>query len=128
MTSHSINQEELLKTLNTNEQTGLTNEEAKQRLQQDGENVLRAKKKKTMFQRFMAQFKDVMILILIAAAVVSFAIAIYEKNPKEFFEPSLIMLIVILNALMGIIQESKAEKALEALQSLSALQIGRAHV
>ncbi|HHX56554.1 MAG TPA: HAD-IC family P-type ATPase, partial [Clostridiales bacterium] len=121
MTSHSINQEELLKTLNTNEQTGLTNEEAKQRLQQDGENVLRAKKKKTMFQRFMAQFKDVMILILIAAAVVSFAIAIYEKNPKEFFEPSLIMLIVILNALMGVIQESKAEKALEALQSLSAL-------
>ncbi len=121
MTSHSINQEELLKTLNTNEQTGLTNDEAKQRLQRDGENVLRAKKKKTMFQRFMAQFKDVMILILIAAAVISFAIAIYEKNPKEFFEPSLIMLIVILNALMGIIQESKAEKALEALQSLSAL-------
>ena len=60
-----------------------------------------------------------MILILIAAAIISFAIAIYEES-KEFFEPSLILLIVFLNALMGVIQENKAEKALEALQNLSA--------
>jgi Ca2+-transporting ATPase len=120
LTSHSINQEELLKVLNTNEQTGLNSSEAEERLKQDGKNVLKEKKKKTLFQRFIAQFKDVMILILIAAAIISFAIAIYEKNPKEFFEPSLILLIVFLNALMGVIQENKAEKALEALQNLSA--------
>ena len=61
-----------------------------------------------------------MILILIAAAVVSFVVACVEGNPGEFFEPALILLIVILNAVMGVLQESKAEKAMEALQSMSA--------
>ncbi len=70
--------------------------------------------------RFFDQFKDAMILILIAAAVVSFIIACIEKNPKEFFEPLLILLIVILNAAMGVIQESKAEKALDELKNMSA--------
>lgn len=60
-----------------------------------------------------------MILILLAAAAVSFGIACYEANPREFFEPGLIVLIVILNAIMGVMQESKAEKALDALKNLS---------
>ena len=78
------------------------------------------KKKKTNFQRFLAQFKDVMILILIAAAVISFVIAFVEGEPKEFFEPALILLIIIVNAIMGVLQESKAEKALDALKNMSA--------
>lgn len=61
-----------------------------------------------------------MILILIAAAAISFAIACVEGEPKEFFEPMLILLIVVLNAVMGVMQESKAEKALDALKSMSA--------
>ena len=61
-----------------------------------------------------------MILILLAAAAVSFVVACVEKNPREFFEPLLILLIVVLNAFMGMLQESKAEKALEALKGMSA--------
>lgn len=84
-----------------------------------GENKLQQKKSKTMPQRFAEQFKDVMIIILIIAAAISFGIAIYENNPKEFFEPALILLIVILNAIIGVIQENKAEKALDALKNMS---------
>lgn len=61
-----------------------------------------------------------MILILIAAAVISFVIACIEGKPEEFFEPVLILLIVVLNAVMGVLQESKAEKAMDALNDLSA--------
>ena len=85
-----------------------------------GENKLTEKHRKTFLQRFLAQFKDIMMLILLAAAAVSFAIAYVEGEPKEFFEPVLILLIVVLNAIMGVMQESKAEKALDALKSLSA--------
>lgn len=99
---------------------GLSASEADRLLAEHGENKLREKKKKTALQRFLEQFKDVMILILLAAAAVSFAIACIEGNAKEFFEPALILLIVILNAVMGVMQESRAEKALEALEGMSA--------
>ena len=85
-----------------------------------GENRLKEKKKKTNLQRFLEQFRDVMILILIGAAIISFIVACVEGEPKEFFEPALILVIVIVNAIMGMLQESKAEKALDALKNLSA--------
>ena len=112
--------ESVLAELATDAHCGLTGEEANRRLQQYGENKLQEAKRKTNLQRFLDQFKDVMILILIAAAVISFIIACIERNPQEFFEPVLILLIVLLNAFMGMMQESKAEKALDALKSLSA--------
>jgi len=121
MVFYSCDREELLSGIKTDKQNGLTTEEANKRLAENGENKLKATKKKSTAQRFFEQFKDVMIIILIFAALVSFGIAIYEQNLKEFFEPCLILLIVIMNAIMGVVQESKAEKALEALQSLSAL-------
>ena len=111
--------EQVLQSLQTDPAQGLSAAEAARRLEQHGANVLREKKKKTNLQRFLDQFKDVMILILIAAAIVSFVIACVEGNPGEFFEPALILLIVILNAVMGMLQESKAEKALDALKSMS---------
>ena len=89
------------------------------RLQEYGKPAER-RKEKNKLQRFLDQFKDVMILILLAAAAISFVVAMIEKDPSELFEPLLILLIVVLNALMGVIQERKAEKALDALKSLSA--------
>ena len=120
MNAHNQTKEELLSALNTSEAAGLSSDRAKELLAEVGENRLREKKKKGIVRRFFDQFKDVMILILLAAAAVSFTIACIEKNPKEFFEPALILLIVVLNAVMGVMQESKAEKALEALKGMSA--------
>lgn len=112
--------EDTIKELSTNENIGLKTEDADRLRQTVGENKLQEKRKKTLLARFFEQFKDVMILILIAAAIVSFVIALIEGEPKEFFEPALILLIVIINAVMGVVQESKAEKALDALKGLSA--------
>ncbi|MDD6268455.1 MAG: calcium-translocating P-type ATPase, PMCA-type [Oscillospiraceae bacterium] len=120
MNHYSKKANELLEELNTDKQNGLSSAEALSRKEKYGENKLREKKKKTTLQRFLDQFKDVMILILIAAAIVSFTVVCVEKNWKELFEPSLIVIIVILNAIMGVYQEGKAEKALNALKNMSA--------
>lgn len=120
MTFHQLSPSETIHALNSNPSNGLNAQQVQERQAQFGENKLSEKKKKTFLQRFLAQFKDVMILILLAAAAVSFAIAWIEGQPKEFFEPVLILLIVVLNAIMGVMQESKAEKALDALKNLSA--------
>ena len=106
--------------LNSDEKAGLTSEVVKERRLKFGENKLKEKKKKSLFSKFLEQFKDVMIIILLIAAVISFVIACVEGNPGEFFEPALILLIVVLNAVMGVAQESKAEKALDALKNMSA--------
>ena len=99
---------------------GLSSEEAKTRLNTYGLNKLAQKKKKGLFIKFLEQFKDVMIIILLIAAVISFVIAIIEGDAEGFIEPALILLIVVINAIIGIFQENKAEKALEALQNMSA--------
>ena len=119
MTPHNTSQEELLKELRTSA-AGLSSQEARQRLERYGENKLAEKRKKTNLQRFLDQFKDVMILILLLAAAVSFVVACFGHDPMEFFEPVLILLIVVLNALLGMMQESKAEKAMDALKNMSA--------
>ena len=120
MIYHTKSNEEVLSELNTSLKTGLSSEQVASLQEKFGKNVLKEKKKKSNIQRFFDQFKDAMIIILIIAAVISFAIAVIEANPKEFFEPALILLIVIINAVMGMMQESKAEKALDALKSMSA--------
>ena len=120
MLHHHETAQSVIAGLDSDLQLGLSAQHVEARQKQYGENKLQEKKKKTNWQRFLDQFKDVMILILIAAAAISFVIACVEGNPKEFFEPVLILLIVIMNAVMGVMQESKAEKALDALKSLSA--------
>ena len=120
MAPYCQNNEDLLKELATDKQIGLMEEEVLARQSKYGANKLREKKKKSTFQRFLDQFKDAMILILIAAAIVSFVVVCVEQNWGELFEPALILLIVILNAVMGVYQEGKAEKALDALKNMSA--------
>ena len=120
MTPHSLGKEEVLKELSANAQSGLSSEKVRELAAKHGPNKLREKKKKTTLQRFFDQFKDVMILILIAAAIISFVIVCVEQHWGELFEPALILLIVILNAIMGVYQEGKAEKALDALKNMSA--------
>lgn len=92
---------------------GLTKEEARKRLGQHGKNVLIAKRKKTVWQMLFQQFTDFMILILIAAAVVSGFIG-------EVTDTIVILAIVVLNAIVGVVQEWRAEKAMEALENMAA--------
>lgn len=119
MNWHSEEHRNVIQTLESDMTNGLTDQQVAQKQTRYGENRLREKKKKTVFARFLDQFKDTMILILLAAAGVSLVITIVEKT-NEFFEPVLILLIVVMNAIMGVMQESKAEKALDALKGLSA--------
>ena len=120
MEAYSKSRESVLEELKTDSVKGLSGEDVAVRTEKYGPNELKEKKKKSFLRRFFEQFKDVMIIILIIAALVSFVIACVEKEPKEFFEPALILLIVFLNAMMGVIQESKAERALDALKNMSA--------
>jgi len=120
LTYHNKAQDTVVQDLSSDRITGLSSAQVQEKRGQFGENRLREKKKKTNVQHFLDQFKDAMILILLAAAAISFVVACVEGNPKEFFEPVLILLIVVMNAAMGVMQESKAEKALDALKSLSA--------
>ncbi len=120
MTAHDKSVQDVLQTLNSDKTQGLCAAEAAARIQKYGENRLQEKKKKSTLQRFLDQFKDAMIIILLLAAAVSFTLICIEKNWGELFEPGLILLIVILNAVMGVYQEGKAEKALDALKNMSA--------
>ena len=120
MDIYNLTINKVVENLNSDLEKGLTANQVLEKQQTFGENKLQAKKKKTVFQKFLAQFADVMIIILLIAAVISFIIAINGHDVKEFFEPALILLIVILNAILGLVQENKAEKSLEALQKMSA--------
>lgn len=119
MNFYSDKKEAVLEQLKSNAKTGLDSQSANTLLESMGENKLKEKKKTPLIVKFLEQLKDAMIIILIIAAIVSFVLTIVQKT-NEFFEPALIIAIVILNAIMGVVQESKAEKALEALKSLSA--------
>ena len=120
MNYHNLSCQQAADALQTDPSRGLSAGEVASRQAKYGSNLLKGKKKKSLFFKFLDQFKDVMIIILLAAAAVSFVVACLEGEAKGFFEPLLILVIVVVNAVMGVMQESKAEKALEALKSMSA--------
>ena len=116
--------EEVLQDLNTSE-TGLCSDEAKRRLEQYGPNKLKEAEKMTVWQRFLAQLKDPMLIILMIAAAVSAATTVLNnvrnpEHPESLAEVFIILIVVLLNAILGVIQESKAEAAIEALQTMTA--------
>ena len=114
---------EVLQELEVNPSTGLTSEEAGQRLIKYGPNKLAEKKKTPLFLVFLSQFNDPMIFILLAAALLSIAISIYNSihngEAFDFADPIIIMGVCVLNAIIGTVQENKAEKSLEALKKMS---------
>ena len=124
MIPHSTGVDELLKEFAVDVKGGLSASEVSARAQKYGPNKLQEKKKKSTLVKFFEQFKDAMIIILLLAAAVSFVIAISEGINHgtwgELFEPILILFIVVLNAIMGVAQENKAERALDALKNMSA--------
>ena len=104
-------------------EAGLSVREAERRLQENGRNKLAEGKKKSLIRRFFEQLTDPMIIILIVAAVISGALSIYhvaKGEEGEFVDVIIILAVVLINAVLGVLQESKAEKAIEALQKMSA--------
>ena len=115
--------EQILKEKQTT-QNGLTSLEAKERLEKDGPNELEAPPSIPLWKRFVSQLQDPMIIILLVAALISAFTSYYECSleQKAFFptDSLIILIVVLINAVLGVLQESKAEKAIEALQKMSA--------
>jgi len=120
MKPHEKQISDLLGEHNVSADSGLSSAQVDELSAKYGPNKLKEKKKKSSFVKFLEQFKDAMIIILLVAAVVSLVITCVEKEWGELFEPGLILLIVVLNAIMGVAQENKAERALDALKNMSA--------
>ena len=114
---YNISVEDTVKSLNSDLEHGLTEEEVTKRREEHGYNELIQKKKKTFLEKFLAQFKDFMIIVLIFAAFVSGVVGVLEHEGIN--DSIIILLIVIVNAVIGVLQENKAEKSLEALKKLS---------
>ncbi|HMM21772.1 MAG TPA: cation-translocating P-type ATPase [Selenomonadales bacterium] len=110
---HSVDIDPIMTMLESDKEKGLSGPEAKQRLLQEGPNELKEKERETLLQRFISQFKDFLVLILIAASVIS-------AFTGEFVDSAVIIAIVLMNAALGVFQEFKAEKALESLKKMAA--------
>lgn len=115
---HTKNVEESLLYFNTKIDQGLTKEEAEKRLFEYGQNILMKKKKRSLLSRFFSQFADFMVIILLVSALISLIVSLIEGD-TNFVDPFIILAIVVINAILGVIQETKAERSLEALQKIS---------
>ena len=116
---HSSSVEEIAKNLKTNINIGLSDDEAQKRFERYGPNNLKEKKKESIFVKFLKQFNDFMIITLIIAAIIS-AVVSKLNGEADYIDSIIIVAIVIFNAIMGLVQEQKAEKSLEALKKMTA--------
>ncbi len=115
---HTLDKEKVLYEFGTSEQLGLSEITAKKIQEKKGKNKLRDKPKETLIAKFIKQFKDFMIIILIIASIVSAGMAWYEGS-NDYIDSIIIIAIVILNAIMGVLQEAKAEKSIESLKKMT---------
>ena len=109
--------EETCKALETHIENGLNDKQVEKKREQFGKNELQEKKKKSLIVKFLEQFKDFMIIVLIIAAIISGAVGIAKG--EGITDTIIILIVVVVNAIIGVAQENKAEKSLEALQKLS---------
>ena len=116
---YSMDKTETLKILKSSEKSGLSSIEADKRIKIHGLNQLRETKKKSLILKFFEQFSDFMVIILLIAAGISFVTAIIDGNKTDFLDPVIILIIIIVNSIVGVIQEFKAEKSIEALKSMT---------
>ena len=116
---HTKNIKEVEKELRTNIKTGLGDKDVQIRQDEFGKNNIEEGKKESLLVRFLNQFKDFMIIILIIAAIIS-AVVSYIEGTGDYFDSIIIIAIVVFNGIMGLIQEAKAEKSIEALKKMSA--------
>ena len=114
----TLRKEDVLNKLNTNEKIGLAKEEIETRQAKYGKNKIKDKPKESFLIKFIKQFNDFMIIILIIASIVSAGIS-YIQGENDYFDAIIIIAIVILNAIMGVVQEAKAEKSIEALKEMT---------
>ncbi len=117
-TYHDLTIKDTAELLETDIKSGLSAAEAERRLRSVGRNELKEKKKKGFLRRFIEQFNDFMIIILLAAAAISFLTSLM-RGEADITEPAIILAIVVLNSLLGCIQQSRAERSLESLKKLS---------
>jgi Ca2+-transporting ATPase len=113
---YALSHGDVIDKLNSSKE-GLSSSEVKKRLAENGYNKLKETKKKGIFLKFVDQFKNVMIVVLIIAALLSAVISFNNNEPLT--DTIIILVVVMLNAILGVMQESKAEKAIEALKSMS---------
>lgn len=119
MDYYAVNAGDVAAELKTDVHRGLTRAQAKRRLNEEGENKLAEKKRSNIAVRFLMQFRDFMVITLLIAAAISFLTA-YLEGEGSYIDPIIILAIVIMNAVVGVIQESRAERALDKLKELSA--------
>ena len=114
----TLSKEETLRNLKSNEKKGLSKDEVEKRSIKYGKNKLKDKPKESLIIKFLKQFNDFMIIILIIASIIS-AVISNIQGENDYIDSIIIIAIVILNAIMGVIQEAKAEKSIEALQQMT---------
>ena len=114
----TLRKEEVLQKLKTDKRGGLAKQEVENRQKEYGKNKLKEKPKETILVRFIKQFNDFMIIILIIASIISAGVS-YMQGENDYIDSIIIIAIVVLNAIMGVIQETKAEKSIEAMQKMT---------